>query len=472
MIDVTQPYSPGWWLRRLQEKLVTQARHHAWLQTYMDGTNAVPIAADKAVRESYRRLMAVSRTNFAELAVEATRERMQPVGFRTGASGDAQSDSEAQRIWQVNHLDADFAHVLRTSQVGGVGYMSTDAPDPATNVARVTVESPLSVVTEQHPIQHRRSVAALKLLRDTTRGVDRAYVWLAADVLQGSDRGGLFVAERDASQDAHNTDPTLVVGAYDWVAAQPLPQAFTHWVPVVKFTNNPDANGRGWGEYERHLSVLDRITYTVLQRVEIATMQAFRQRGLVGNMPQVDPKTGDPIDYNDIFSSDPGSLWAIPEGVEVWESAQIDWSAIGRAIRDDVQDFAAGTRTPMFYLSPDAADGSAEGASLAREGLVFKVKDRIAQAGESLELVMAQAFAWQQDEVRSKAHDMEVIWASPEHLTISERANAAVAYQAAGVTWEETMRSVLGFTPAQIERMAAERASQQFLTASFADAGQ
>src|SRR5690606_6809734 len=105
-------------------------------------------------------------------------------------------------------------------------------------------------------------------------------------------------------------------------------------------------------------------------------------------------------------------------------------------------------------------------------GLVFKVKDRIAQAGESLELVMAQAFAWQQDAARSRAHDMEVIWASPEHLTISERANAAVAYQAAGVTWEETMRSVLGFTPAQIERMAAERNADQFMTGAFAGGNQ
>ena len=472
MINTTQPYTPGWWLLRLQQRLIEQARHHRFLTSYMDGTNAVPISADKAVRESYRRLMALARTNFAELAVEATRERMQPIGFRTGATGDAQSDAEAQRIWQANHLDADFAHVLRASQVGGVSYMSTDAPDASTGVARVTVESPLTVVTEQHPTLRRRSIAALKLLRDTAAGVDRAFVWLAADALQDSDSGGLFVAERDATNDVGDTDPAAMVGSFDWIAAQPLPPYFAHWVPVVRFTNNPDHSGRGWGEFERHLSVLDRISYTVLQRVEIATMQAFRQRGIVGNLPKIDPTTGDEIDYTDVFSADPGALWAIPADAEVWESSQLDWSQIRMAIRDDVQDFAAGTRTPMFYLAPDAANGSAEGASLAREGLIFKAKDRIAQAGESLELVMAQAFAWQRDDVRSRALDMEVIWASPEHLTIGERANAAVAYQAAGVTWEETMRTVLGFTPAQIERMATERASEQFMTGAFAGGGQ
>jgi hypothetical protein len=56
---------------------------------------------------------------------------------------------------------------------------------------------------------------------------------------------------------------------------------------------------------------------------------------------------------------------------------QVDLGPVRQAIRDDVQDLAAVTRTPLFYLTPDAANGSAEGASLAREGLVFKTEDRI-----------------------------------------------------------------------------------------------
>jgi hypothetical protein len=57
----------------------------------------------------------VARTNFAELVVEAVRERMKPVAFRTGAQGDDNGDAEAWRIWQANSLDADSALVHRAS---------------------------------------------------------------------------------------------------------------------------------------------------------------------------------------------------------------------------------------------------------------------------------------------------------------------------------------------------------------------
>lgn len=455
MIDTDVSGSPGWWLANLYPKLQEQADHHDSMCAYRDGTNAIPAVASKAIRDSYRRLMAMSRTNFAELAVEATRERMQPIGFRTGTTGDAFSDQDAQRIWQANSLDADFAQVLRSKGTGGVSYMMTGPVDPETGVATITPESPRCVITEQHPVRRRRSIAALKFLTNPSQGFDLAYVFLP---------GWVFRARRTYTPTL-DTHQSLGLDGFEWIdRGQQLPPLLANAVPIVKFGNNEDDTGRSWGEFERHLSILDRISYTILQRVEVATMQAFRQRGLKGDMPNVDPETGEPVDWDDIFSADPGALWRLPAGVDVWESGQVDLGPIRQAIRDDIQDFAAGTRTPLFYVAPDSANGSAEGASLAREGLIFKARDRIPEASEPLEIVMAQAFAWAGDEVRAKAVDMEVLWASPEHLTLTEKSMAAVQYQAAGVTWEEVMSKVLGFTPAEITRMSADRNADRLLT--------
>lgn len=95
MIDTTTPNSPGWWLKRLALQLDENTRHADELDAYLRCENGIPITASKAVREAYRRLMRMARTNFAELLVEAVRERMEPVGFRTGADGDDLGDDLA-----------------------------------------------------------------------------------------------------------------------------------------------------------------------------------------------------------------------------------------------------------------------------------------------------------------------------------------------------------------------------------------
>jgi hypothetical protein len=232
-------------------------------------------------------------------------------------------------------------------------------------------------------------------------------------------------------------------------------------VPVVRFVNRADMYGRGQGEFEPHLSILDRINYTVLSRLEIATLQAFRQRAIKG-VPTHDQE-GNEVNYDDIFNADPGAMWQLPDTGEIWESGQVDLNPLRQAIRDDVQDLAAVTRTPLFYLTPDSANGSAEGAALAREGLVFKTKDRIVQAGESWEQVMAIAFAFAGDTERASRRDMECLWAPPERFSLAERYDAASKAQAAGVPWRTVMTEVLQFSPQQVDRMSAERTTDALL---------
>jgi hypothetical protein len=218
--------------------------------------------------------------------------------------------------------------------------------------------------------------------------------------------------------------------------------------------------GVTYAEFERHLSLLDRINYTILNRLEVMTLQAFKQRAVKG-VPDVD-ENGNEIDYDNIFASGPDALWILPETANIWESAPTDLGPIRQAIRDDVQDLAASTRTPLYYLTPDSANGSAEGASLAREGLVFKTNDRIVQTGESWENVMSIAFAFAGDEVRANRRDMEIVWASPERFSLASQYDAATKAQAAGVPWRFIMSQVLQLSPQMIDRMAAERASDLF----------
>jgi hypothetical protein len=210
-----------------------------------------------------------------------------------------------------------------------------------------------------------------------------------------------------------------------------------------------------------HLDHLDRINHMLLQRMVIATMQAFRQRAVRGNLPELDD-AGNPIDYNDLFVADPGAMWQLPEGVEIWESGQVDLGPILQSVKDDVQQLAAVTFTPQHYLIPEASrsSGSAEGAQLSREGLVFKTEDRIARASIGWKQVMSLAFRLLGDDARADLNALEPIWAPAERLTLSERADAAI--KATDVPWRAKMAELWGFDPEQIDRMEADRGADLF----------
>jgi hypothetical protein len=450
-IDTTVANSPGWWLARLIKKLEERRAGYDLLERYYTGDAVMPTLSDRAVRESYRRLMALSRTNFAELVVEAVRERMNPVGFRTGADGDELGDKEAWRIWQANALDADSALVHRALLTMGDAYVIVGGLNDEIDAPLITPEDPREVITEHDPIRKRSVVAALKVFHDDILHVDKAYLYLPGFVLR---------AGRNAPEGAAKPDWT----GWEWLGSPARLPARV--VPVVRFTNRADLKGETFGEFEPHVAILDRINYTILNRLEIATMQAFKQRAIKG-VPLKDAE-GNEIDYNDIFSASPGTLWLLPETGEIWESGEVTLDPIRNSIRDDIQDLAAVTRTPLFYLTPEATNGSAEGASLAREGLVFKTEDRLVAAGESWEQVMSLAFTFAGDEQRASRGDMEVMWASPERFSLAERYDAASKAQAAGVPWREVMLDILQFSPQTVDRMEVERQSDALLSAALA----
>lgn len=456
-IDTTKPQSPGWWLNKLMGELAGRQSRYNRMDRYYRGEADLPAGAEHA-REAYQRVQRKCRTNFAGLIVEAVRERMQPVGFRTGAEGDQQGDDEARRIWEANGLDSDWSQVARASLSMSDAYMMVGGVDKASGAPLITPEDPRQVITAHDPRNKRRVVAALKVFTDDLAGADLAYLYLPGVVFRA--------VRRSTPLHAESVSPD----GWEWYGPEGGEALPDGRVPVVRFPNRADLAGNTLGEFEDVVDILDRINLTLLQRVTIAAMQAFRQRGIKGDLPEVD-SAGDDIDYDNLFRADPGALWQLPSGVDLWESGTVDLTPLLSSIRHDVQDVAAVTRTPLFYLTPDAASGSAEGASLSREGLTFKATDRINAASDPLEQVMSLAFTYAGDPVRASRPDLEVLWAPPERFSLAERYDAASKAQAAGVPWEAVMQDVLQFSPAQIGRMQIQRLDDALASSPTAAGG-
>jgi len=193
----------------------------------------------------------------------------------------------------------------------------------------------------------------------------------------------------------------------------------------------------------------------------ISTTAAFKQKWVKGDFPTHDPD-GNEIDYNGLFEASPGAMWVLPPEAELGELDQSSTQDIINAVRADIQDFAAVTRTPMHYLSPDGANQSAEGAALAREGLVFKTEDRIARATVGWSKVMSLMFMWMGDSERAELLDLEPLWKPAERYSMSERADANAKFQ--DVPFRSRMKLVGQFSPVEVAEMEVERAGEAILT--------
>jgi hypothetical protein len=444
--------SPAWWLTRLVRKLHSRQPRLQLLHDYQTGNPPLP-AGSENMRDAYRRFQRKARTNFAELIVEAPRERMTPVGVRTGSSGD-RVDDVAQTIWDQNGLDTELPDTFEHMLGLGDGYMIVGGIDDALGVPLVTSEDPRQVVTIHDPARQRHVRAGLKLFHDHDEGRDLAYVYLP-----GTDgaKAEVHVAYREIRRRARNHRITFNSSSWTW--DDDLTGELTHdRVPVVRFRNR-----RGIGQFEHHTDLLDRINHMVLSRMVIAAMQAYRQRALKG-APTHD-ENGEEIDYETIFSADPGAIWDLPAGVDIWESNQTDFSPILNATKADVEYLAAVTKLPIAQFMPTAMPQSAEGATLAKEGLIFVAEDRIKRADGAIRDVFELAFLTMGDTERANRSGIRVLWLPPERRSLAERADAASKVRE-DIPWETRLSSIYGYTPVEIAAMRTQRAQDALLAPS------
>lgn len=435
-IDATVPFSDGWWLSQLYNRLRRQSREceNLW-QRYVGNPPLPPMNPNQ--REAVRWFVSKSRTNFERLIVNAVLSRLRIRGIRTAVDSDEGGDAEAFAKWKKSRgkLWALEVHKLALSMRRGYVIVGKDENDKLL----VTAEDPRNCTCITDPTDPTRVLAGLKLFFDPARNEDVAYLYRI-----DGERCRVRVARRPRSYSAPFTviggfpgdafswsaDMALLDGSGDviiedsepeWLQAQGTkgtPDYLPARCPIIEFVNED-----GMAEFEPHIELLDRITQQILQRMTIATVQAFKQRAMKG-LPKVDPATGKEIDYDAIFIAEPGAVWNVPASVEIWESGAVDLQPILLSIRDDVKDLAAVSGTPLYTVTPDVANGSAEGASLQREQLTFKVEARQDRWELQHEAVMELMFRTDGDLPRAKPGTVGIMWAPADRPSMSERANA------------------------------------------------
>lgn len=472
--EVEIPDSDAWWLKRLYE-LLTQQR--VYCQSMLDrfyGEAPLPYVSD-IQRDAVKWFVGQSRTNFERLIVNSVLSRLRVKGIRaTNGVGD-EGDDEAWRIWK-NSRGKIWAHeVIKLALAASRAYVIV-GKDADGNLL-VTAEDPRMVCAITDPENPYRVLAGMKVYFDYVDGTEKTFLYRPGRAPK--------VAVRKSGQPPV-TETWFQPRAYEWIDASLVAPEFDEnsyvvedptggatWLaktddlpalcPIVPFVNED-----GLSQFEPFLPLIDRINQQILQRMTIATIQAFKQRAFKG-LPQKDPKTGKDIDYDSIFVADPGAIWNIPATAEIWESGQVDLQPILLAIRDDVKDLAAVSGTPLYSISPDVANGSAEGASLQREQMSFLVETRQDNFGISLEMVNELIFRTLGDADRSKPGSTEIIWAEADRPSISERASA-IAQTTGVMPRYRQLTDIWGYSPSEANRALSELRADFILDQQYSQA--
>lgn len=494
--DPTVPDSDAWWAHRLVGALVERRKRIQPLWDRYQGDppfpelgNPVATATRARVWQSFQRK---ARMNLAELIIRSIAERLTPIGIRVEPDDPAdpaarvtglppaaelvptpdrdQLNATARRIWRANHMDIQSGELIEKMLVMGEAYTLTGPPAPIQLGAQrdplpvITVEDPRYVITEQDPARPYIDIAGIKLYADPVRQVD---------VLILHRPGRAVRMERDQGPHGHKVRASALdserfrFDPAQWVIVSETNLA--PWIGTDRLAISRFSNHGGLGEFEAEVDHLDRIDHMILQRIIVATLQAFKQRAIKG-VPTTDPKTGQPIDYSDIFTADPGALWLLPATAELWESGQVDLTPLLTSVRDDVRDLAAVLRLPIYHFMPDAANGSAEGASAAREGLVYRAEDRQARCNVGFADTGSLAFSYLPGPDGDDPLSITTVWAPIERFSLAERYDAAS--KANGIVpWESIMTDILQYAPDDLPKLRAQRSEDQLLAPAAAGEG-
>jgi hypothetical protein len=445
----SQP-DPLTWVGFLGNVMTQRYQQTMLFDTYYRGDHPLPYAGVSAVtslRHHYRRLLKESRSNWAELIVDAVNERLRVEGFRF--SGNEQADLEVwSNVWQENCFDARSDEVHIESLVWGYSYAIV-WPDDDGGV-NITAEHPAEVICYA-PAANRHLVSmALKRWRD-----DWGY-WHATLYTPGAIYK--FVSNKAESSMLPPRTVDSFVERQPPGEPWPLPNPFGV-VPVVEFPNNPRMLTGGRSELAGgQTDIMDRINETVFNRMLAAQFAAFRQKWVTGmEIPR--DESGNPIEP---FKVAVDRLW-MTENPDA-KFGEFDEATLQNyigAAESDIQALASISRTPSYYLLPHGPMPSGEALKAAETGLVNKVKRRQRFFGESWEQMVRLALLMMGDP-RYEDTSCETIWADPESRSDAQTADALVKLAQIGVP-AEMLWERAGFSPQQISRMQAQRADEALL---------
>ena len=495
--EADKPYTDEWWFKQLfgaffkrEKRRDGKTRNRVewadYLWSWYEGNPPQPQHTEGWQAQVTKDVLRMGRANLAMLAVESKLDRVQLLSFRVTTSTDDDDDRtgpEAAARKLMRKYGTVFDDALLYASVMTDGYIWCGKPG-TDGLPVVTAEDPRSCVTIDDPVDPSKVVAALKMYRNDIEKLDYAHVVLPArnavyaplpddapsdavpELLEPAVGHRIRVATRRST--SAGVSSHWSAGGWEWKDSDSgvYPEPYDQRGALVHHVQAPNR----LGDIEPVIDLLERINNMIVDRLWISKFQAFRQRAMQEKENREGVETPDPmpthdedgneINWDEILSADPGAVWRLPAGMTIWESTPTDLQGALSSVKDDIKEFAAVTRTPIYVFTPDAVSGSATGASLAREGQVFKAEKWMKRhtavfVAVCSDMLAIAGFPQEADD------ELELKWGPAERVTMSERAQSGVQAKSAGVPQEGIWEDFLQATPETMERYRALAKAEQ-----------
>lgn len=414
-----EPGQPHWWLMRLVQRLLDRQRRYDYLEAYFTGNAPLPPGEERYVK-ALKTLQLQARTNFIGMVTKTPVERMRLKHVRIGKS-EEQADELAARMWSANNMDFQAPIVHMTAAALGDNFVMVGPPDDSgplsTGMPIFTAEDPRVCITEDDPGNPQIARAALRMWQDDVLQRIVAVLYLPYATYQFV---GPAVKDCEDLDQPGLTKKLLNLNGGGLQLVDTFPNEIGV-VPIVRMPWQPTFKGISMAEAEDCLDIQDRINATILQRMIITKAQAYKQRYASGiKLPQNKNGQKKP-------PFDPGAdiLWVTEsENAKFGEFSEADIRQTLEAIRDDINNIAAITKTPPHYLMGTISNVSGSTLTQAEAGLTSKTKQRMIAMGWGWERVMRIGFLYLGEFEKAKEVDFEVVWDDPELHSRVELADA------------------------------------------------
>jgi len=385
--------------------------------------------------------------NWPRVIVDAPEQRLDVEGFR--APSRPTMERELWRIWQSNQLDetSSMAHV--EALVCGRSFIMVWAGrDPS--MPRITVESPLQVITETDPATGD-IVGALKRWRDVDHHM-RAVVITPEVVVEYRSR------QPQAEPPIYSPPP----GDYDIVRETPNPLGR---VPVVPIVNRPRPTTLlGESELIDAIPIADAMNKLATDLMVSAEFHAQPRRWVTGFSSG---HTGGRMSPDELagVAEAVRNQWEQARASKVWisDSPETKFGQFPEAMLDNfinaIRAFTlqlsaiAGLPPHYVALSAESSAASADAIRSSEASLVNRARRRQRSWGGAWEEVMRLALHVRDGIPPAGLDDLETVWRSAEIVSISQAADAAVKLHAEGILDRRSVLEDLDYSPQAITQI-------------------
>lgn len=433
----------------LSEQRALCSRVDSWIRPELAVGFELPA---KASRE-HRVLQELSRTPWLRLVVDNVVQAMY-VDSVMGCEG--RSDA-ALDLWQGNHLSrAQVANHRSMIAYGSSFGVVTPGSDP--RCPRIRFVSPKSMAVEYEYPGDESTMSATLESRGDGRFVLQIPGW-SYQLRQGKRTGG-------AMDGLSVEGPVPVVGAAG-------SRVQLRVIPVVRFSNQMDLEGRVIGEVEPFIPLAQRVNKTSYDRLLAQHFNSWKVRTVTGlELPSQVDADGDPTDRVDEQAAERLKVKLAQDDILVGEDPEtrfgtLDATALDPFVnswRSDIEALGAASQTPVYALTGQMNNLTPDALAAARAPLTQKIYERQMNAGEAYAALLRVAGLMAGDELLAGDSRLKVTWQDMEIRSMSQAADAlGKITQMLGVPrralWGR-IPGVEGTDVEQWERMADEEAER------------